>query len=150
MSAERSACDRELRSEENDVVDEVTAVFLDEHQLCDKFIVGPGAPLFPDDGDGVVATEDCDELASSESSPGFLVSRAHRGQVFRSHDSLESVGEVADMHRVVDPGRGLHQVVHDRVYDRQDFGVTSTREFHPPPDNNSAWILAPTAVCRGM
>ena len=40
------------------------------------------------------------------------------------------VGEVFDVPRMVDVGRGLHEVVHDRVGDGQDFGFRHFKPVH--------------------
>ena len=91
-----------------------------QHHFRDKLAGCYREVLFPDDRCRVRAAEDGDGGAGGEVAFFRLVLLADACKVIRRDDGFQPISEVADVLGVVDPGGCFHQVVHDRVGDRQN------------------------------
>lgn len=101
-----------------------------QHHFRDEFAGCLGERLFPDDRRRVRAAEDGDGDAGGEKAFFRLVLLADTVKIIRRDDGFQPSGEVADMPGVVALGGGIHQVVHDRLGDRQDLLLTELFEVH--------------------
>ena len=82
-----------------------------------------GELLLPDDGDRVGAAEDGDECSFSEEARLILMLPTDVLEVTFRHDRFQAISKVPDMAGMVDGRRGLHEIVHDRTSNRENFST---------------------------
>lgn len=90
-----------------------------QHHLRDEFARYFREVLFPQDRRRVRAAKDGDGGAGGEVAFFSLVLLADAGKVIRCDDGFQSIGEIAHVPGMVDLGGCIHQVIHDRIGDRQ-------------------------------
>lgn len=95
-----------------------------QHHFRDEFTRCFRERLFPDDRCRVGSAEDGDGDAGGEKPFFRLVLLTDTFEVIRRGDGLEPVGEVTDVPGMVAVRGGVHQIVHDRLGNRQDLLFT--------------------------
>ena len=103
------------------MVNEVLTVILNEKHLSEKFAGSLREPLPPDNRYRVGPSEHSNGFAPREVALLSLVLLTHKSEMIRIHDHLQSLSEVADMPIMIYRRKGIHQVIHDRTCDGEDF-----------------------------
>lgn len=107
-------------SKHHHMIHPIPAVPMHQHHFRDEFAGCFRERLFPDDRCRIRAAEDGDGGAGGEKAFFRLILLADAFEVIRRDDGLEPVGEVANMPGMVAVRGGVHQIVHDRLGNRQD------------------------------
>lgn len=81
-------------------------------------------------GEGAGAAEDGDECSGSEIALLALILSADFLQVVFRHDRFQAIGKVLEVTWMINGGRGPHEIVHDRLSNRQNLLIGLRRQIH--------------------
>ena len=74
--------------------------------------------------------EDGDECSGSEVALLPLILPTDLSWIFFRHNRFQAIGTVPDVAGVVNGRRGLHEIVHDRISNRQNLRVGLRRQLY--------------------
>ena len=76
------------------------------------------------------AAEDGDEGSGGKEAFLALILPTDLSWIFFRYDRVQAIGKVPDVADMVDGRRGLQEIVHDRISDRQNLRIRFRRQVH--------------------
>ena len=110
------------------MVHQQLAVGPDEGRLKHHLVIGAGHRQHPDGGHRFASAVQPHETPRGEDTDPGLIVAAHLAEPLLGDDGFQAVGEVLDMHGVVDAGGTFQHSVHHRLDQLQDLGIVQFRQ----------------------
>jgi len=112
------------------MVDEILTVLFYEEHFGNEFARGIGKPLLPDNRRGSGALEHGDRPSPREIALFSLVLLTDSLKVLFGNDTFQPLTKISNVPFMIDCGRCVHEVVHNRIDDVEDFHIGHAFQFH--------------------